>query len=203
VGLQYSPNFSRDVFHYFFSVFRIFTPYRFTKLILSATKCAPTLNKAIVDIRLRPRSTVLPLVGQFEYSPRCHIHASPYWVTLNIRFLSRRLFLVVMCKHDVIHKTGSTWRITAPPEEDRATAMHKIVQIGFVHNCRDMVGRGHRQTDTLITKFTTALSLYIGRVIINLNSLHHPQRKSESSFEWNGEKQWHYASLIDKKYFKR
>ena len=28
-----------------------------------------------------------------------------------------------MSKYDVIHKTGSTQRITTPPEEDRATAV--------------------------------------------------------------------------------
>jgi len=40
----------------------------------------------------------------------------------------------LMSKYDVIHKTGSTQRITTPPEEDRATAignMHKkLVKIG-------------------------------------------------------------------------
>jgi len=46
-----------------------------------------------------------PLVDQFEY----------------ICALLRRLFLVNMCEHDVIHKTGSAQHIATPPEEDRAT----------------------------------------------------------------------------------
>ena len=33
-----------------------------------------------------------------------------------------------MSKHDIVHETGSTYRVTAPPDEDRATA------IGNMHN---------------------------------------------------------------------
>jgi len=58
-----------------------------------------------------------------------------------------------MSKHDVIHKTGSTQRITTLPEEDRATAisnMHEnLVNIGGVvpkiWSRRDK--RTHKQTD--------------------------------------------------------
>ena len=35
-------------------------------------------------------------------------------------FFSCRLFQAIVCKHDVVHKTGSTQRIAMPPEEDRA-----------------------------------------------------------------------------------
>ena len=34
----------------------------------------------------------------------------------------------LMSKHDIVHETGSTYRVTAPPDEDRATA------IGNMHN---------------------------------------------------------------------
>jgi len=60
------------------------------------------LNKATVDIRLRPR-----------------YDAAPWWVSLSIRHgdkstllpiesLLRRIFLATACRHKVIHKTGST-----------------------------------------------------------------------------------------------
>jgi len=60
------------------------------------------LNKANVDIRLRPR-----------------YDAAPWWVSLSIRHgdkstllpiesLLRRIFLATACRHKVIHKTGST-----------------------------------------------------------------------------------------------
>jgi len=66
-----------------------------------------------------------------------------------------------MSKYDVIHKIESTYHITKPPEENRATAtgnMHKeLVKIGRVvpkigsrkdkHTHTD----ADRQTDTLIT----------------------------------------------------
>jgi len=81
-------------------------------------------NKAIVDIRLRP-SLVLtpgesvwvnaglpglcwPLLSQFEYTPS-----------------SCRLFLAIIRKYDVIHKTGSTQRIATPPQNRITVTMHK------------------------------------------------------------------------------
>ena len=42
----------------------------------------------------------------------------------------RRIANWLVSKYDVIHKTGSTQRITTPPEQDRATSMgnmHKNV----------------------------------------------------------------------------
>jgi len=59
------------------------------------------VNKAIVDMRLRPRP-VMPLVDQSEYIPQCEIRAARCWVNLG------RLLLDIVCKHDVISKTGST-----------------------------------------------------------------------------------------------
>jgi len=51
-----------------------------------------------------------PLVGQFEYSCiRRGVKSCCF--LLNHReymLLARRLFLAIMCKHEVIHKTGST-----------------------------------------------------------------------------------------------
>jgi len=44
----------------------------------------------------------------------------------SVHFFSHRLFLTIMCKDDVIHKTGSTKRIAAPPEKYRATAVGNI-----------------------------------------------------------------------------
>jgi len=52
-------------------------------------------------------------------------------------------------KHDVIHKTGSTYRIATPAEEDRATAignMLDMVKIGrVVLELREQTDR-HRPT---------------------------------------------------------
>ena len=42
------------------------------------------LNKAIVNIRVRPGSDVA-VEGQCEYTSRCHIRAVLFWVSLNIR----------------------------------------------------------------------------------------------------------------------
>ena len=63
---------------------------------------------------------MLPLVGQSEYTPRCQIRAAPCRVTLRIR-LFRVAFPAIVHKHGIVHKTGSTERITKPPEEHRAT----------------------------------------------------------------------------------
>jgi len=52
-------------------------------------------------------------------------------------------------KRDVIHKTGSTWRIATPPEEDRATAtsiMHKSM-VKFGRAVFELCERTNRQTD--------------------------------------------------------
>jgi len=35
----------------------------------------------------------------------------------------------IMWKHDVIHKTGSTYNIATPPDEDWATTCRKIGQV--------------------------------------------------------------------------
>jgi len=59
---------------------------------------SPVQNKALVDIRLPP-VRCCPLVGQFEYTPRCQIRDAPPCV-----YTFSRIFLTVMCKHDVIHK---------------------------------------------------------------------------------------------------
>jgi len=67
-----------------------------------------------------------------------------------------------MCKYDVINKTGNTYFITTPPEEDRATAIGNMQKkIGEDRTCsfEDMIAdrqtqretHTHRLTDTLIT----------------------------------------------------
>jgi len=60
---------------------------------------AKTRQLWISDSALGP---VLPLVGQFEYTPRWYIIILPTESTL------RRLFMAIIYDHDVIHKTGST-----------------------------------------------------------------------------------------------
>jgi len=58
-------------------------------------------------------------------------------------------------KHDVIHKTGSTKRISTPSEEDWATAtgnMHK--NFGEIRPCGFRVMRADRQTDRQTDKQT-------------------------------------------------
>jgi len=61
----------------------------------------------------------------------------------------------LMSKYDVMHRTGSTQRITTPPQEDRATAMHKfwwILDVQFRRYDRWQTNtRTDRHTDTLIT----------------------------------------------------
>jgi len=55
-------------------------------------------------------------------------------------------------KHDVIHKTGSTWRIATPSEENRATAtgnMHKkLAKFGRTVFDFEFCVRTGRQTDS-------------------------------------------------------
>ena len=63
----------------------------------------------------------------------------------------------LLSKYDVIHKTGSTQRITTPPEEDRATTTGNMrKKFGDDRTCSsEQTDRGqtntHRETDTLIT----------------------------------------------------
>jgi len=62
--------------------------------------------------------------------------------------------------YDVIHKTGSTKRITTPPEEDRATAVgntHKICQdrtYSFEDNVADRQKHTHTDTHTHTDELT-------------------------------------------------
>ena len=63
--------------------------------------------------------------------------------------LLRRLFLAIMYKHDVIHKTGSTYRIATPPKENRATDIgntHKKF-FGKDQTCSSGDMLADRQTD--------------------------------------------------------
>ena len=63
-------------------------------------------------------------------------------------------------KYDIIHKTGSTQRITTPPEEDRATAighMHRSFVEDRTCSFEDMKANRqthytYTQTDTFLTK---------------------------------------------------
>ena len=81
--------------------------------------CDAISNKAIVDSRLRPRS-VLPLVCQFEYTPQCQIHATPYQVTIASPVRDS-----YMCKCDVIRRTGNRQHIATPRDCARAAAIGK------------------------------------------------------------------------------
>ena len=62
-------------------------------------------NEIFVDTlqQISPRSDVAAPLGQFVFSPLCQICAAP----VESRF-SRCLFVAIMCKHDVINKTGFT-----------------------------------------------------------------------------------------------
>jgi len=61
----------------------------------------------------------------------------------------------LMSKHDVIHKTGSTERLTVPPEEDQATATGNMQQnFGEDRTCSssgDMLADRQTHTDSVIT----------------------------------------------------
>ena len=71
-----------------------------TRHRLKSTSDIRKQNKAIVDIRLRPRSGAAPWWVSLRI---CHGVIS---MLLPIESLLRRLFLASVCKHHVIHKTG-------------------------------------------------------------------------------------------------
>jgi len=76
---------------------------------------------------ISPPVRCCPLVGQFQYSPRCQIRAAPCRVVLNIRrFCPRRLVVTAECKRDVIRKTGNARHIAAPPGGDRAMGSESV-----------------------------------------------------------------------------
>ena len=68
--------------------------------------------------------------------------------------------LWLVSKYDVIHKKGSTQRITTPPEEDRATATGKSSE-GRTCSSEGVIAdrqtHTDRQTDTLITVLRSAM----------------------------------------------
>ena len=81
-----------------------------------------------------------PLLSHFEYTP-----------------FPRRLFLAIMFKYNVTHKTGSSWRIATPPNEDRAMTTgntHEKFSKDWTCSSGDMLAdrntqrRTHRQTYT-------------------------------------------------------
>jgi len=55
----------------------------------------------------------------------------------------------LMSKYVIIHKTGSTQRITTPPEQDRATATYNTQKIGQdqTRSSEDMIADKRTQTD--------------------------------------------------------
>jgi len=68
-----------------------------------------------------------------------------------------------MCKHDVIHKTGSTQRIATLPEQDRATAtgnMHRKLGEDRVCSSEDMIAdkQTHTDTQTRSSQYSAPLS---------------------------------------------
>jgi len=74
-------------------------------------------NKAIVDIRLRPRSSASPGGSVWVHATMSNSCCPIESLWVHTPFLCC-LFLAIMCKHDVIHKTGSTWSIATPPKKD-------------------------------------------------------------------------------------
>ena len=62
--------------------------------------------------------------------------------------LSRRPRLAIMCKHDVIHKTGNTKCIATPPDEDRATDVANVhKKFGEDRTCSSGHVLADRETD--------------------------------------------------------
>ena len=104
--------------------------------------CDAISNKAIVDSRLRPRSVLL-LVCQFEYTPQCKSTLLP------IESLLRRLFVTVMCKCDVIHRTGNRQHIATPRDCVGAAAIgKKHEELGEDQTLlADRQSNTHKQTD--------------------------------------------------------
>jgi len=70
-------------------------------------------------------SPVLPPGGSVRIYAAMSNTCWPRGVTLSIYIiLDRGLLLAIMCKHDVIHKSRSTQRITTPPPKNRAIQPH-------------------------------------------------------------------------------
>jgi len=97
------------------------------------------------------------LLVQFVYMPRWQIRAvCPRWVVLSIRLVSRRLFLAIVRKHDVIHKpeVHNIYRI-----EDRGTArgnMRTKFDKDWMYGSGNMLA--DRQTDTQTDTLVAILS---------------------------------------------
>jgi len=74
---------------------------------ISTIKLRPTVltvvNKAIVDIRLRPMVRCCPWCIHLNIHQRCRIRAAPLnHFEYYLRCFSHRQFLAGMCKHDFI-----------------------------------------------------------------------------------------------------
>jgi len=90
-----------------------------------------------------------------------------------------------MSKYDVIHKTGSTSRITTPPEEDRVTAMsimQKKIDEDRTCSSEDMISdrKTHTHTDTH-AHHNTSLPYRDGVMIQDVNAAFSPAQ-SMSNF---------------------
>jgi len=104
---------------------------------------------------------VLPLVGQFEYTPRCYIRATPLLSHLQYTPFLHRLFLAIVYKYDVIRETRSrlTYRITTPPQKDQAAAICNMQNWQrldrlfrkYAPGDLDRQTQTDKQTDTFIT----------------------------------------------------
>jgi len=125
------------------------------------------------------------------FAPR----SDPWWVTCEYTPCYSLAIWPIMCKRDVLHKTGSRWRIALSWEEDRATAV--------VDTCRtfpdvwtrsfwDMLSR---QTDTLITILRTR-----GRSNKNNEDLKsktpEPRRSGRSRWREEGGLRWGISSRL-------
>jgi len=82
-----------------------------------------------------PWSGAAPPMHQFDYNLLSQIH---YAMLSHFEHssLSRHLFLAIMCKYNVTHKTGSTYHIAMPPEEDRTwpkiTYANNLAKVGCI-----------------------------------------------------------------------
>ena len=82
-----------------------------------------------------------PMCGSVCVYAACYIFGATWRVALSMYTFSRRLFLAILCKHDVIHKPRNTSCVATPPEKDRATTIGNM----HAHEHFARIGR-RRQT---------------------------------------------------------
>jgi len=119
--------------------------FQLTALHISTPAAATTKLEGTVDPCdfLHDRNTIKPSASPGKTSGSSR-------VTLNTRPFSPRLFPAIVCKHDVVQKTGNTRCIATLPKKDRAMAigdMHEnVVKIGRMDVYPETSSRTDAQT---------------------------------------------------------